>query len=131
MAKQKETLEEGLNREATKKGFTGKERQRYIGGTLSNLAKKGKIKLHRVPPPKRGKPVKPKEPITLIVKKNVRASESASSRGIKVDIYSIYNKKTGAMWSDGLFRKRAVATRRAFDEQDAYNNGLKQNRARF
>jgi hypothetical protein len=50
--KQKESLEEGLNRSATKRGMTGKERHRYIGGALHNMGKSkprsgGKGKAHR------------------------------------------------------------------------------------
>ena len=39
MAKAKASLEEGLNNSANKRGFTGKERHRYIGGALYNMGK--------------------------------------------------------------------------------------------
>ena len=39
MARKTETLEEGLERSANKRGLTGAERHRYIGGTLHNLGK--------------------------------------------------------------------------------------------
>jgi hypothetical protein len=38
-AKAKASLEEGLNHSANKRGFTGKERHRYIGGALHNMGK--------------------------------------------------------------------------------------------
>ncbi len=39
MAKAKASLEEGLNSSANKRGLTGKDRHRYIGGALHNMGK--------------------------------------------------------------------------------------------
>ena len=121
MAKQKETLEEGLNRAANKKGLTGKARKRYIGGTLENLSKKGKITLKKAPPPRKIK--KPIEKIHLVAKKNGPASKA---RGY--DVYSIYKEGNTTPYTDSTYRKRAVAVRAAQDEQDAHNQGLVQKR---
>src|SRR5579859_4636643 len=39
MVKRSESLEEGLNRSADKRGLSGRERHRYIGGALQHLGK--------------------------------------------------------------------------------------------
>lgn len=43
MAKAKQSLEEGLDRSATKRNFKGKKRHQYIGGAIRNMEKKGEI----------------------------------------------------------------------------------------
>ena len=140
--KSSETLEEGLDRSARKKGYTGKERQRYVGGAIRNMEKRGAIKprtssvMHhsathtvrtaakRVEPHKAPAPAKKayssptmtrREHVTLTVKK----------RG---DHYVIVNAKTGASWNSSLFRKASTAKAEAKIEQDAYNGGYKRGR---
>lgn len=41
------TLEEGLERSARKKGLSGKERQRYVGGAIRNMEKRGEFTIKR------------------------------------------------------------------------------------
>jgi cell division septation protein DedD len=43
------TLVQGLEREAEKKGLTGAEKHRYIGGAIRNMEKRGEITIHRKP----------------------------------------------------------------------------------
>jgi len=133
--KSSETLEEGLDRSARKKGYTGKERQRYVGGAIRNMEKRGaigKIKPrtshimhHAAPKPAHkpvthhvaapAKPTPPKEKISLIVKKSG-------------DSYRIYNAKTNAVWGDSRFRTPSKAKAEAKIEQDAHNAGYKRGR---
>lgn len=117
MAKRKETLKEGLEREANKKGFTGKERGRYIGGALTNMEKRGKITVQRKPPPR-----KQREKLVLTVKKNTSVS---NTRGYPV--YSLY-RPSGAQYNDSTFRKRSSAYASANDEMHAHNQGYTQKR---
>lgn len=117
MAKRKETLKEGLEREANKKGLTGKERTRYIGGALTNMAKRGKIEVTRKAPPR-----KPREKLSLTVKKNTAAS---NARGYPV--YSLY-RANGQQFNSSTFRKRSSALAAANDEMHAHNQGLVQKR---
>lgn len=49
MAKAKQSLEEGLDHSANKRGFTGKERHRYIGGAIRNMEKRGKLAIKKKP----------------------------------------------------------------------------------
>ena len=107
--KSTETLEEGLNRSATKRGFTGADRHRYIGGALRNM---GKAKA----PPHKTK--KPREQIVLTARKNAEAS-----KGKPYDVYSIYKGKE--LWSNQHFRKLSAAKHEAKIEQDAHNQGYK------
>lgn len=118
MARRSETMKEGLNREADKKGLTGKERHRYIGGALTNMEKRGKIKVNRKPPPRKQK--KPREKLVLTVKKNTAAS---NSRGYPV--YSLY-RASGQQYNDSTFRKRSSANAAANDEMHAHNQGFTQ-----
>ena len=144
MAKKKEeSLEEALNRSASKRHLTGRERHRYIGGTLHNLGKSkprsgGKAKPTRAstttprrapatrtvthkpaPPPK---PKRPTQQIVLTARKNTEASKSKP-----YDVYSIYNGKE--LWNGGLhYRKLSTAKHEAKIEQDAYNYGYKRGR---
>ena len=43
------SLKSGLNNSADKRGFTGKERHRYIGGAIRNMQKRGKVTIHQKP----------------------------------------------------------------------------------
>lgn len=45
--KRKESLEEGLDKSANKRGFSGAKRHQYIGGALRNMQKKGQITLKK------------------------------------------------------------------------------------
>lgn len=58
MATKGGTLEEGLDRSANKRGFTGKERHRYIGGALYNMGKAKTRNGHSIGS---GKPKAPKK----------------------------------------------------------------------
>lgn len=117
MPKRHETLKQGLEREADKKGFTGKERHRYIGGALTNMEKRGKISVKRKPPPR-----KIREKLVLSVKKN-----SAVSKERGYPVYSLY-RANGQQFNDSTYRKRSSAERSASDEMHAHNQGLKQKR---
>lgn len=142
MAKKGETLEEGLNKSANKRGFTGKERHRYIGGALHNMGKakprrKGDSKnpsaresstthhtahktvQHHKPEPV--KPTRPKEQIVLTAKLN-----SVASKGKPYNVYSIYKGKE--LWSKTTYRKLSTAKAEAKIEQDAHNYGYKRGR---
>ena len=120
MPKRHETMKEGLEREANKKGLTGKERHRYIGGALTNMEKRGKITVHRKPPPRKEK--KPREKLVLTVKKN-----SAISKARGYPVYSLY-RADGKQFNDSTFRKRSSAYAAANDEMHAYNQGFLQKR---
>lgn len=117
MPKRRETLKEGLEREANKKGLTGKERTRYIGGALTNMAKRGKIEVTRKAPPR-----KPREKLVLTVKKNTAVS---NARGYPV--YSLY-RANGQQYNNSTFRKRSSAYAAANDEMHAHNQGFVQKR---
>lgn len=162
MAATKRTLEEGLDNSANKKGLTGKERHRYIGGAIRNMEKRGEFTIKRKPakpkPPKasrtvhkadtRGKgkvqpstahkptvaapkptkqayskptvtkkePEKPREKLELEVKKNTSRSTATKS------VYSIYNKKTGALHGSFASTKRQAVALEAQNEMYAYNH---------
>ena len=141
--KSSETLEEGLNRSANKRGLSGKERHRYIGGALHNMGKaktrSGKKEpVHKAStshatshktttshtthkPAAPVKPVRPAEQIVLTAKKNTEASKSKP-----YDVYSIYKGKE--LWSNQHYRKLSVAKHEAKIEQDAHNYGYKRGR---
>ena len=141
--KSSETLEEGLNRSANKRGLSGKERHRYIGGALHNMGKSkprsgGKSKTthkastatshtttHKATtthtshkPAAPVKPVRPAEQIVLVARKNAEASKNKP-----YDVYSIYKGKE--LWSSQHYRKLSVAKHEAKIEQDAHNYGYK------
>lgn len=143
---ERKSLKAGLNRSANKRGLTGKERHRYIGGALHNMGKgrtrSGKreavsphktavhptvVKHAASPQPKKlaySRPtVKKVEKLELVVKKNASAS---ASKGFTV--YSMYNAKTGAQHGTALARKRATVEGEAKREMHAHNMGLKQSR---
>ncbi len=137
--KEKESLEAGLNRSANKRGLTGKDRHRYIGGALHNLGK-GRTrngKKEKVAPAKKAhapaakvavapakkfaskpmpKPVPPKEKVELAVRK-------------KGQHFSIYDKKSGKDFG-GMFRNSSKARNEAKILQDEYNQGYKRSMIR-
>ncbi len=133
--KEKESLEAGLNRSANKRGLTGKDRHRYIGGALHNMGKgrtrSGKREKVAAPakkahapaakvaaaPAKKAapkpmpKPSPPKEKVELAVRK-------------KGQHFSIYDKKSGRDFG-GMFRTSSKARNEAKILQDEYNQGYK------
>jgi hypothetical protein len=110
--KRKETLKEGLNREADKKGLSGKERHRYIGGAITNMEKRGAIKkVERKAPPR-----KPRERLELTVKKN-----SAASKARSYDVYSLY-RANGTQYGDATYRTRKGATNAKNSAEAAHNH---------
>ncbi len=118
--KEKESLEAGLNRSANKRGLTGKDRHRYIGGALHNLGKgrtrSGKKEKVAAPAKKAAskpmpKPIPPKEKVELAVRK-------------KGQHFSIYDKKSGRDFG-GMFRTSSKARNEAKILQDEYNQGYR------
>lgn len=146
----KRSLEEGLEHSATKKGYSGAKRHQYIGGALRNMQKKGEITLKprakrtasssraRSAPssssttkkttapaaPTKKAYVSPsltkREHLTLYVKVNKAASAKVPNSAY--NLYSIYNKKTGAQYGTGTYRKKSAAEREAKVEMDAHND---------
>lgn len=143
--KHEETLEQGLNRSAEKKGLTGAERHRYIGGALRNMgkaknrpkstvAKVYKAKSTTSKPAKKQayeKPTLTKVPkkhsyekptmkkhehIKLVARKNTEVSKA---RG-KI-IYSVYKEGNKTPHTEGLFSKKGAADTEAKIEQDMHN----------
>ena len=145
MAKKTETLEEGLNRSASKRGLTGKERHRYIGGALHNMGKAKTRSGKREPRPTHTKaPARPaaaptrtsgkatyqrpamtrRAHVSLAVRKNADASKARGQA-----VYSIYNTKTNALWNGGgSYRSASKAKNDAKIEQDAWNEGYKRSK---
>lgn len=149
MAKSSTTLEEGLNRSANKRGFTGKERHRYIGGALHNMGKAKTRAGKREPathkpstaPATRKPYVKPtitktttkkayQKPsmvkrvrISLVAKKNTEAS-----KGKPYDVYSIYKSGEKTPYTSQTFRKLSTAKHEAKIAQDEHNEGYKRGR---
>lgn len=148
----KRSLEEGLEHSARKKGLTGASRHRYIGGAIRNMQKKGEITLKprakkaasssrarsapssssagkKAPAAAPAAPAKKayvspsltkREHLTLYVKINKAASAKVPNSAY--NLYSIYNKKTGAQYGTGTYRKKSAAEREAKIEMDAYND---------
>ncbi len=143
--KSSETLEEGLERSARKKGYTGKERQRYVGGAIRNMEKRGAIGtikpstsriMHHsathtvrtaakhVEPRKAPAPAR-KAYSSPTITKRAHVTLEAKKRQ---DHYVIVNAKTGETWNSSRFKKLASARNEAKIEQDAYNAGLTRGR---
>lgn len=144
----KRSLEEGLEQSATKKGYSGAKRHQYIGGALRNMQKKGEITLkprakkatssrparaasssHSTTKKTPAAPAKKayvspsltkREHLTLYVKENKAASAKVPNSAYK--LYSLYNKKTGAQYGTGTYRKKSAAEREAKIEMDAHND---------
>lgn len=144
MAKGKQSLEEGLDHSANKRGFTGAKRHQYIGGAIRNMEKRGALSVkprakkatsapaHK-PAPKAhvapsAKPAPKKaaynaptmvkrEFLDLEVKVNKKASE-----GKPTARYSIYNKKTKAQYSGAIYISRKGAVQAAKNAMDAHNH---------
>lgn len=138
MAKAQKSLEEGLNRSANKRGLTGKERHRYIGGALHNMGKaktrdgKREPVKHTASAPAAHKPAPtPAAPtkkaysppkltarphIHLVGKRNVEASKKHG-----YNLYSIYHKD-GRLYSDSLYRTLDKAKAQANLERTAHND---------
>lgn len=148
MAKKTETLEEGLNRSANKRGFTGKERHRYIGGALHNMGKaktrSGKkekvttprpapkastpkvtakkvstVAAHKPAPKPAPKPVIPEKPREKLVLEVKKNAAASAARG--VPMYSLY-KSNGFQHGSYVTKKRAAAVQEAKIEMDSYNH---------
>lgn len=140
MAKAKLSLEEGLERSASKRHLTGKEKHRYIGGALHNLGKSKprsggkKSKGPSVPktvnnqhtPPKLSAPKKQayskptltkREHLSLVARKNTEESKNKP-----YDVYSIYKSGSKTPYSNQLFRKMSAAKAEAKIEMDAHND---------
>jgi hypothetical protein len=123
----KKSLEEGLNDSANKRGFSGKERHRYIGGAIRNMEKRGEITAKKgavrstSPAPARNAPPrpapKPRERLALVVKKNGPASAQRS-----YDVYSLYKEGEKTPYNSSTFRKRSAATQAAKVEMEAHNH---------
>ncbi len=139
MAKAKESLEEGLDRSASKRHLTGAARHRYIGGALHNMGKskprsggKGKAKAaststasHKVThkPVAPVKPVRPAVRIVLIARKNTEASKNKP-----YDVYSVYKQGEKAPYKSQTFRKMSAAKAEAKILQDEHNEGYARKR---
>jgi hypothetical protein len=147
MAKAKASLEEGLNRSADRRGFSGKQRHRYIGGALHNMGKSKprsggtsgghskrptRLAAHtptvvRKPAPPAPKPAAKKayakpgvvkrEKLDLVVRKNVEASTKL------YDAYSIY-RRGGGQYSSSVYRKKGIAEKAKNDTMHAHNHPL-------
>lgn len=127
MAKAKQSLEEGLDRSAQRRGFTGKERHRYIGGAIRNMEKRHEISVKKravrssSPAPARKAPPrpapKPRERLALVVKKN-----SAESAKRTYDVYSLYKEGQKTPYNSSTFRKRGAAQQAAKTEMEMQNH---------
>ena len=149
MAKPKESLEEGLDRSATKRNFRGKKRHQYIGGAIRNMEKKGEIgKLKHKPaapkqkgmfgvkPPPKKKEAKPRKvkpkpevkreetPVRVPqgqIKLSVRKNDGASHR-LGYNVYSVYYAgRNGKQFSSATHRSKEAAKKEAGLAEDAHN----------
>lgn len=151
MAKAKQSLEEGLDRSANKKGFKGKKRQQYIGGAIRNMEKRGEFTIKRKPaaprqrglfdkkpapkPPKPKPPRKPPKPKPEPVRRETpvrvpkdkikliaKKNEAASLR-YGYNVYSVYYAgKGGKQFSSSTHRSPDAAKKEALLAMDAHNH---------
>lgn len=141
MTKKSETLEEGLNRSADKRGLTGKEKHRYIGGALHNMGK-GRTRSGKREPVSRShtaasrastthKPVlvtparkKAYSAPTLTKREHLSLGvREKKNSGKHYPVYEIFDKKTKSAYKGGgEYRKKSAATAEAKHEMDAHND---------
>lgn len=127
MARKGESLEEGLDRSANKRGFSGSERHRYIGGAIRNMEKRGEITAKKRPvkstspaPARKAPPrpaPKPRERIELVSRKNSAASATRS-----YDVYSLYKKGSSTPYTGATYRSSGAAKRAAKTEMEMHNH---------
>lgn len=139
-----ETLEEGLDRSANKRGLTGKERHRYIGGALRNMAKRGAITMRK----RQGKPVASASahtparasspaPAPATPKKAAYSAPTITKRErLELEVkqskthkgpdgsprFEIFNKKTKQRYNSEVYRTRKAAQDEAKYAMERHNH---------
>lgn len=83
MARAKQSLEEGLDRSANKRGFSGKSRHRYIGGAIRNMEKRGEITVKKRAAKSRagGAPARVHHKVSAPAPKTHKSPASTPARG--------------------------------------------------